>query len=394
MRLNAGQLAGQCVGCGLCASLWQGSMRERNGFMRPDEDTLQHVVEDPSFCPVMNLPSIYDANVWGRCKAAYLGWSNDASIREDASSGGIITSLLCHLLDTGEVDAVMQVGPSSDDPLFSEPKVSHTSVEIISNCGSRYVSCDGLGRMAELLDTDMRFAVVGRPCEIRAMRLLMESDERFASRVEYLLSFFCMGAPSRNAVRRLDQKLNPAGREVTGLKYRGGGWPGFATETFADGEESRITYDESWGDILGRDLESYCRFCFDGIGEYADVSAGDAWYQNEDGTPDFSEHDGRNVIFARTEHGKKLLDKCVADGCVHLEPFSDWEYLSTIQKSQFERKVMLATRLKVFRLMGKRFRSADISKLGQYSRLESSDRRMHDAVGLAKRIIRGRVHVP
>lgn len=394
MNIDVEGLARQCVGCGLCASLRCEEMVERDGFMRPDTGTLRAVVENPVYCPVMNWPAIYDENVWGKHEAAYLGWSEDEEIRRNASSGGVLTEILCHLLETGEVDAVMQVGPSADCPLFSEPKLSRTVEEVVANSGSRYVSCDGLGRIAELLDTNETFALVGRPCEVRAVRLLMETDKRFVGRIAYLLSFFCMGAPSMDAVRRLDARLNPGHEKVVRLRYRGDGWPGYATETFVDGSSSRVTYDESWGQILGRDLESYCRFCFDGLGEYADVSAGDAWHQNGDGTPDFKEHDGRNVIFARTPKGKALLDECAATGALHLEPFSDWNYLSTIQKSQYQRKMTLAARLKVLKLTGRRFCSADILKLGRYSKQIPLGKRLRTAYGMFKRVAMGRVRVP
>jgi coenzyme F420 hydrogenase subunit beta len=394
MHLDADELAGQCVGCGLCASLAGERMHEEGGYMRPGKAVLVQVSKDPACCPVLNMPTIYDKNVWGRSVATYIGWSTDSRVRHDASSGGILTSVLLYLLDSGKVDAVMQVGPSETDPLFSEPKISLTSGQVLANCGSRYVSCDGLGRISEILNSEDRWAVVGRPCEIRAVRQLMETDARFAERIPYLLSFFCAGAPSRNAVRRLDRELNPCEKQVESLRYRGDGWPGYATETFVDGESSRITYDESWGKILGRDLESYCRFCFDGVGEYADISAGDAWHQNEDGTPDFGEHDGRNVVFGRTDKGASLLVEIAAAGGIHLEYFDDWDYLDSVQKYQFERKVTLATKLRVFRLMGKKFRSGNISQLAAYSKRIPLKKRIRNALGLVKRIVEGRVRVP
>ena len=394
MHIDAESLAGQCVGCGLCASLRGEQMFEKDGFMRPSTQALEGVVLDPSYCPVMNWPALYDANVWGRSEAAYVGWSLDENLRKNASSGGMLSSLLCYLLETDQVDAIMQVGPSEDCPLFSEPKVSSTVEEVMANCGSRYVSCDGLGRVAELLDSEERFALVGRPCEIRAARLLMEVDQRFAERIKYLFSFFCMGAPSRNAVRRLDGKLNPGHLGVTSLRYRGDGWPGYATETLSDGSVSRVTYSESWCAILGRDLESYCHFCFDGLGEYADVSAGDAWYQNEDGTPNFDEHEGRNVVFARTPKGDELLKECAIAGDIHLEAFADWDYLSAVQQSQYERKTTLSARLKAARLLGRKFCSADTRKLGQYAKRIPIIKRLRTAYGMLKRIISGRIRVP
>ncbi|MFR3452509.1 MAG: coenzyme F420 hydrogenase/dehydrogenase beta subunit N-terminal domain-containing protein [Collinsella sp.] len=56
---------------------------------------------------------------------------------------------LCYLLDAGLVDAVMQVGPDPNDPLFSEVRFNETAEGVKACSGSRYVSCPALSRISE-----------------------------------------------------------------------------------------------------------------------------------------------------------------------------------------------------------------------------------------------------
>lgn len=391
--LSAAQVRELCVGCGACASIAGLAMAEDGrGFYRPPAEAVDG--RCAAYCPVATLPTKYDDNPWGEAASAYLGWAKEVDVRRNGSSGGVITACLCYLLDAGLVDAVMQVGPDPDDPLFSEARFSE-SCDAVKECsGSRYVSCPALGRVAEAVGTGKRFAAVGKPCDVRALRNLMGADERYAAAFPYLFSFFCAGLPSKEAARRLDEKLNPEGRRLVAFRYRGNGWPGFVTETFVDGGEARMTYDDSWGKVLGRDLEGYCRFCFDGLGEYADVSAGDAWHRLPNGKPDFSEHEGRNVVFGRTEKGAELLRAVQGAGLVHLDDFDDWDYLRGIQARQFERKTTLAANLKVLRLTGHKTVTADVAELGRYSKAFPLKERLMYAKGLLGRIVKGKISVP
>ena len=49
----------------------------------------------------------------------------------------------------------------------------------------------------------------------------------------------------------------------------------------------------------------------DGTGELADIVCADFWQLDNNNHPDFSEHEGRNIIIARNELGKQLLDATV-----------------------------------------------------------------------------------
>lgn len=133
--------------------------------------------------------------------------------------------------------------------------------------------------------------------------------------------------------------------------YRGNGWPGLTTAIQMNGEKSQIEYEESWGKILGRDLQEICRFCWDGVGASADISCGDGWYII-DGRPSFAEGDGRNVIFARTEKGDSLLNELKKAKRIEFQD-ADISELELMQPGQFMRKTAMFVRILAMRLMRK-----------------------------------------
>lgn len=388
-------LSSACVGCGLCEGSGNAVMEENEeGFMRPVFNGGATFDSVADFCPVVNLPTIYEENPWGRCEGAYLGWSANELIREKASSGGIVSAILKYALEKGYVDHVLHVGSDVAHPLYAAPVVSSNAEDVLRRSGSRYVSCSSVAGLSMVNEMEGRFAVVGRPCEIRALNAYLEKHGELASRVVLTLSFFCAGLPSRKAARRLLGKMGASEGTLASFSYRGDGWPGYATAILDDGRKLRLTYDESWGSVLGRDIEDYCKFCFDGVGEYADISAGDAWCANPDGTPNFSEGAGRNIVFARSRKGLELIEGAVRDGAVKLDSFSDWQYLKGIQKAQYERKCLLRSRLCVLRLFGKKTCSAKISDLKGYADRMPLSKKIKTALGLIKRLTTGRITLP
>lgn len=50
-----------------------------------------------------------------------------------------------------------------------------------------------------------------------------------------------------------------------------------------------MSYNESWGNILGKYLQKRCKICPDGIGEFADIVCADAWHGDKSGYPNFEE---------------------------------------------------------------------------------------------------------
>jgi coenzyme F420 hydrogenase subunit beta len=185
-------------------------------------------------------------------------------------------------------------------------------------------------------------AVVGKPCEASALRALARARGQQAP---LLLSFFCAGVPTQQATTDLVQHLGlPADGPLTHLRYRGQGWPGRFTAVSAEGREVSASYDESWGQHLGRTTQWRCKICPDGVGESADIAAGDLWRVDERGYPRFAESDGMSVLIARTRRGHEVVQRAAAAGVLELRPV-DLADVVAAQPLQVSRRTTLAARL-------------------------------------------------
>ena len=129
-------------------------------------------------------------------------------------------------------------------------------------------------RIDELLSgSEERYLFIGKPCDVMALREYTKLHPEHKSRIEYWVSLVCAGMPSYNATRKLIARAaDPT--PVVSLRYRGDGWPGDFKVSFEDGKIFRCSYNESWGQVLGRDVRFRCKICPDGIGQYADLVVG------------------------------------------------------------------------------------------------------------------------
>ena len=380
-----------CTGCGLCESEEKAVLcKNHKGFVFPkngDEKWLE------SICPALaNQESDMDSSkVWGREKRVYLGWSKDSVLRRKASSGGILTELASFLLDEKKVDCVIHTCASKESPTKTEICYSYNREELIKRCGSRYAISHPLAQI-NTIDHQKKYAFIGKPCDIVALKNYMKIKPELKTIIPYTFSFFCMGLPSETAQEKLLSELGCNPSDCKELLYRGNGWPGFTTAIDKNGKEYMMDYDTAWGQILGRDLMSSCRFCIDGIGEMADVACGDSWYLTAQGKPDFSEHDGRNVIFARTENGLELILNAIKSQRIEAEEYIDYENsLMKIQKSQYDRRVSMRARIAAMRVMGKPCPAYSHKMLRKYSSHLSMKKQLRICLGTCKRIIKGRI---
>lgn len=374
-----------CCGCNLC-SIYKKAVTDENskGFLYPENGDDKWL---KSICPASGLRSqeYSDASVWGRAAGVYAGWSADDEIRKKSSSGGILSEAAIFLLEKGMVDGIIQTAADRDIAYKNTGRISYTKEEVLSCCGSRYSVSHPL-EMIKYTDKNKKYAIIGKPCDITAFRNLAALRPELSVQFPYMLSFFCMGVPSDDAQKKLLEYLECDSETCSEIKYRGNGWPGNTEVTLTDGSKKSTDYDTSWGKILGRDLMTFCRYCLDGVGESADISCGDLWYIKNK-KPDFSEHDGRNVIFARTETGNALLHSMRDEKKIHLQSFHDYEtVLPIVQKSQFERRTSMLSRILALIVMCRPFPKYSYRIMRYYAKHIPVGKRIHFFLGMVKRI--------
>ncbi len=380
-----------CTGCGLCQSMGQCTLEtDEKGFLHPKDgdDAWFSKVCPASGCQMKHMD---EKEIWGKYEGVYLGYSSNEEIRKKASSGGVLSEIAAFLLQTGKVDEIIHVGADPDDPTKTKIYYSTTEEEVLSRCGSRYSISSPLMEISKL-DANKKYAFIGKPCDVTALRNYMNKKTEMQKQICYLLSFFCMGLPSVQAQNNLLKDLDCTHENCRSLVYRGNGWPGYTTAIDKNGKEHRMEYESSWGKYLGRDVMYACKFCADGLGEMSDISCGDAWYLKDDGTPDFSEMKGRNVIFARTAEGKKLLDEMEKEGKINCTPYDRFNAeLPLIQKSQLQRRQDMRMRILAMKVLGKPTPSYADRKLKEYSQGVTLKRKMRVFGGTIKRILQKKI---
>ena len=403
MTLEQIVAAGLCSGCGACvfaASKGAVEMRlDGDGFLRPAalrtlDDTEQASVRQ--FCPGIALEhpeqfakGISYHPIWGPVSRLAAGNATDPDVRYRGSSGGALSGLLIHLLETGQIDFVLHTRASETEPLKNESVFSYTRADVMAAAGSRYAPASPVAALRDALARPGRFAFVGKPCDVAAVRKIVRAEPELSARIPYLLSFMCAGTPSMKGTHEILQRFKMNAEEVIAFRYRGDGWPGLACAETASGQHETMDYNTAWGSILNRHLQPRCKMCADGTGEFADVVGADAWH-GKDGYPDFAEAEGRSLVLARTEVGAKLVTGAVEAKTIVTEPFAI-EDLNAIQPYQRRRKQEMSARSLAASLCTKPWPKYENLRLRECAKQLSLVLRAKAFAGAAKRIIAGKM---
>jgi coenzyme F420 hydrogenase subunit beta len=320
------------------------------GFLRPsvapDIDPAEHA-RLLEICPGLRLgppparAPYLDAH-WGRYHRLTKAHATDPLLRHRGSSGGVISAIANFLLETSRVEFVLHVAADPAAPLRSRIQVSRNPSDLLAAAGARYGPAAPLARFGEMLDWNLPFAVVGKPCDIAGVRNLASRDPRVDRLVRYTIAFFCGGVSSLCISEQIVAKYGLQPEDVATLRYRGFGCPGATHIAAKDGRVFEQTYDQTWSEELNQEIQFRCKICADSIGEHADIVCGDAW-ETLDGYAHV-EHPGWNAVIARSATGDELLRDVELAGVVATEPLSI-DALDRVQPHQVERKTQMLARL-------------------------------------------------
>ncbi|MEM8728366.1 MAG: Coenzyme F420 hydrogenase/dehydrogenase, beta subunit C-terminal domain [Pseudomonadota bacterium] len=350
-----------CAGCGACAALSDGavSMIETDGgFLRPLQtaavtDSQESAID--AACPGTGLALAPEGrqvhDLWGPIVSVGRGYATDDALRKNASSGGGLSAVLSYLLDSGEVEAVVQTRASTQNPVGNETVESQGGLDVYEAAGSRYAPSAPLANLYDALSRYEKIAFIGKPCDVAALRGMQSVDARLREQVVFALSFFCAGVPSLKGAEEVLTAMGVTPEDkVEAFRYRGDGWPGYARADLADGSSRKMSYADSWGNILSRRVQKRCKICADGIGSFADLVCADAWETDADGYPLFEERDGISLFVCRTPQGQALMERAMASGAIAVDP-CDADVIDPMQPGQVRKRRYLFARLSAMRTL-------------------------------------------
>lgn len=320
-----------CIGCGACASLKNSPISmEFNefGFYRPVLQT-GYIDNEKAFdagavCPFYpheqdetklgdELYSTAPNHTYvGKYLGLFAAYVNEGMYRRQGSSGGMTSWILAQLLESGDIDGVVHVG-SGGERLF-EYQVSLSQAEVTERAKSRYYPVEVSQVMTFVREKPGKYAFVGVPCFVKAVRLLARKDPEISKAIKYCIAIFCGHMKSAAFAEMFAWQLGiePHHLESFDFRVKLDGKPahryGVQATGIAQEQSKSVTkpvnnlYGGNWGHGLFK--PQACDYCDDIAGETADVSLGDAWlpgYQ-DDGR-------GTNVVIVRHPTIQQLLEK-------------------------------------------------------------------------------------
>jgi coenzyme F420 hydrogenase subunit beta len=361
---------GYCIGCGMCAALspsitmqmtaygqWQ-PVLDRNGPLpapvnvavvcpfaesAPSEDELAQRL----------FPEAIPHEFIGRSISCFAGHVATGQYRSLASSGGLVSWILCRLLELGEVDAVVHVGAVSDaradSPLF-EFTISNTPSEVISRAKSRYYPVQMSNVVRSMIENPMRYAVVGLPCFIKGLRLACRESQVLQSRVAHTVGIVCGHLKSTGFAEMIAWQLGVPPDSLRGIDFRtkrqdAAANDYAATVTGLVGAEQKVVSAPTaslFGTNWGHGFFKYkaCDFCDDVLAEIADIAVGDAWL------PEYvKDSRGTSIAVVRTPFFSQLIESGVAAGDLVVDKITPDQVAASQDAGLRHRREGLAYRL-------------------------------------------------
>ena len=271
-----------CTDCGLCLRVCAGSL------------------SSPAF-----RQSVPTDPFRGDCVGAWVGKSNNGSLYTGGQSGGVVSQLLIHLLESGEVDACVVVKMEMGTPPRPTAFLARTAEDVMEAQKSKYCPVPILQVLRQVKANARPIALVGLGCHLHGLRLLENLDVALGSFVKVRIGLICESVYTLAAVDYFLEKasVKEMGAKLVFKDKMRTGYPGKVTVEDERGRISVVPISERMAlkQVL---TPARCRLCFDKMNVLADLTIGDPW-----GIDGIDKQNGESIVIARTAAGASLIEK-------------------------------------------------------------------------------------
>lgn len=267
----------------------------------------------------------YDDRI-GYFISLYAGHVKEGEYRENASSGGMGTWIFKELFEKDLIDGVIHVKENLDknSPIMFQYDISRSIDEIKAGSKTKYYPVEFSKVMKIVREVPGRYAIVGIPSFIMAVRLLAEKDNNIKDRIKYTVGLICghqksskfseaiawqVGIKPGNLKhinfrkKLLDKPANNYGVEITGI---------IGGEEVTIVKPTKELLGQNWGQGYFKTKAS--DFIDDVMNETADITLGDAWL------PEYTKDSkGNNVIVVRNPIIDNLIKEGIRSGRLNLD---------------------------------------------------------------------------
>lgn len=330
-----------CIGCGVCAGVCPVEnleMQDSSGFGYVPAD--QGVCRDGCdlclrVCPFASqndneddiasalyetAPGSQHCAEAGFYSGSYAGYVTDAEHRWQSGSGGIASWFLSELLRSGVVDRVVCVVKTGNIGSLFEYRIMDSSEEVLQAGKPAYYPVELSGVLKLIMDTPRKYAVIGLPCFVKALRLAASRNHDLQERLRVCIGLVYGQLCSKGFTELLIRHKGLDAGDITEVCYRAK-QEGASARSYgvsfkdANGAEYSFTDMKFFWRLWHMSALRPCSFCDDVFAETADIVFMDAWL------PEYIlESRGTNLVITRSSEAGEMLLNGRNKGEICLEP--------------------------------------------------------------------------
>lgn len=256
----------------------------------------------------------------GQFKDIYIARASEASIRQHAQYGGVVSSVLAYALEKGVIKSAVLT--NKGDEMSPKGVLAETKADILACAGSRYTSSASLSALNRgKKDNKKKIAVVGVPCQISAlsrMKAMFGEKDDISDPIALSIGLFCTWSIS---YRELYQYMKQEGMPSEIIKFDIPPPPS---------QVLRVQTREGWKELPLDNIRPFihdgCSFCLDMTAELADISVGTV--ENKDGW---------NTVIVRSDAGMALMKMAVQDNIIKPQQLPE-KYSNHLQHASANKK--------------------------------------------------------
>ena len=365
LPLNNHDLCCRCGGCAaLCPAAGAIVMTDDGAYPRFNADACLSCGLCEQICPgpQVNFTELYeqvfsrrDAEVDydGLVRAAWIGHAADDRLRKGGVSGGVVTAILSSLLASGAIAACLVTRMNQETPWHGEPFIARSPEDLRMSQTSHYLPIPVNRLIAKLAEIPGKVAVVALPCQVHGLRMMARALPHLGEKIHLIIGLICAGTLDSHFTPEILAAHGIRLEDVSSLKFRAGGWPGWMRVVMKNGSTRQLHYSDFKDGLFNLVISIYmpprCQTCLDGTAELADISAGDAWNRDETGRYLYQ---ASTKLLIRSERGAEVMATILQAGAVVGDYASDHRQWKMLPMQKRRKAVHAPLRLARLRAKG------------------------------------------
>ena len=351
--------SGLCLGCGFCTVKGNYEMKysESRGMYLPQQIQSSDNSEF-QICPAKGYPIIKmseELYTTDGCYSIDLGYvcrqlavsSLSEKVLKNASSGGIMTHILLYLLEQKIVEkVVVTMFVFTENGPRTKTFFTDSIEDILNSQGSKYCPVNMDSFIQELNEhKHEKFAFVGTPCQIAALRKMQQSN-LVSKNLVLTIGNFCGGFKNYNNIRKIAQRHGVDYKKINYFRFRGNGQPGNLLMIDSNEHIYQTNY-PSYAGYTGYSKILRCHLCVDVTAELADIACGDAWIDEY-----LKDEKPWSVAICRNKFAAEIVHNMEKEHIIVTREITDKEICYSQRQNIKSKKYRYISRNKLYRTLG------------------------------------------